>query len=108
MCIRDSSSGESIKKGSITKTGNGHARKALVEAAWAYRMQARVSRALLKRQQGVPEPVCQIAWKAQLRLCARYRKLTARGKSKQKVVTAIARELSAFLWAMVKQLQPVV
>jgi transposase len=102
------SSGESIKKGSITKTGNGHARKALVEAAWAYRMQARVSRALLKRQQAVPDRVCQIAWKAQLRLCARYRKLTARGKSKQKVVTAIARELSAFLWAMVKQLQPVV
>lgn len=102
------SSGESIKKGSITKTGNGHARKALVEAAWAYRMQARVSRSLLKRQQGVPEQVCQIAWKAQLRLCVRFRRLTARGKSKQKVVTAIARELSAFLWAMAKQLQPVV
>ena len=102
------SSGESIKTGSITKTGNGHARKALIEAAWAYRMRPRVSRALLKRQQGVPDQVCQIAWKAQLRLCARFRKLTARGKSKQKVVTAIARELSAFLWAMVKQLQPVV
>jgi transposase len=102
------SSGESIKKGSITKTGNGHVRKALVEAAWAYRMQARVSRLLLKRQQGVPDRVCQIAWKAQLRLCARFRRLTARGKTKQKVVTAIARELSAFLWAMAKQLQPVV
>jgi len=102
------SSGESIKRGAITKTGNGHVRKALVEAAWAYRMQARVSRLLLKRQQGVPERVCQIAWKAQLRLCARFRKLTARGKTKQKVVTAIARELSAFLWAMAKQLQPVV
>jgi transposase len=102
------SSGQSIKRGAITKTGNGHVRKALVEAAWAYRMQARVSRLLLKRQQGVPERVCQIAWKAQLRLCARYRRLTARGKTKQKVVTAIARELSAFLWAMAKQLQPVV
>lgn len=102
------SSGESIKRGAITKTGNGHVRKALVEAAWAYRMQARVSRLLLKRQQGVPERVCQIAWKAQLRLCARFRRLTARGKTKQKVVTAIARELSAFLWAMAKQLQPVV
>jgi transposase len=101
------SSGESTKKGAITKTGNGHARKALIEAAWAYRMQARVSRSLLKRQQGVPERVCQIAWKAQLRLCARFRRLTARGKTKQKVVTAIARELSAFLWAMAKQLQPV-
>ncbi len=102
------SSGESIKRGAITKTGNGHVRKVLVEAAWAYRMQARVSRLLLKRQQGVPERVCQIAWKAQLRLCARFRRLTARGKTKQKVVTAIARELSAFLWAMAKQLQPVV
>jgi transposase len=102
------SSGESIKRGAITKTGNSHVRKALVEAAWAYRMQARVSRLLLKRQQGVPDRVCQIAWKAQLRLCARYRRLTARGKTKQKVVTAIARELSAFLWAMAKQLQPVV
>jgi transposase len=101
------SSGESIKKGSITKTGNGHVRKALVEAAWAYRMPPRVSRLLLKRQQGVPERVCQIAWKAQLRLCTRFRKLTARGKTKQKVVIAIARELSAFLWAMAKQLQPV-
>jgi transposase len=102
------SSGESIKKGGITKSGNGHVRKVLVEAAWAYRMPARVSRSLLKRQQAVPERVCQIAWKAQLRLCTRFRRLTARGKTKQKVVTAIARELSAFLWAMAKQMQPVV
>ena len=100
------SSGESIKRGGITKTGNGHVRKALVEAAWSYRMQARVSRLLLKRQQGLPDQVCKIAWKAQLRLCARYRRLVAKGKTKQKVVTAIARELSAFLWAMAKQVQP--
>ena len=100
------SSGESIKRRGITKTGNGHVRKALVEAAWAYRMQARVSRLLLKRQQGLPDQVCKIAWKAQLRLCARYRRLVAKGKTKQKVVTAVARELSAFLWAMAKQLQP--
>jgi transposase len=100
------SSGESTKRGGITKTGNRHARRVLVEAAWAYRMPARVSRLLLKRQQEVPEQVCRIAWKAQLRLCTRYRRLVARGKFKQKVVTAIARELSAFLWAMAKQLQP--
>jgi len=100
------SSGESIKRGAITKTGNSHARKILVEAAWAYRMQARVSRLLLKRQQGLPDQVCKIAWKAQLRLCARYRRLVAKGKTKQKVVTAIARELSAFLWAITKQVQP--
>ena len=100
------SSGESTKRGGITKTGNSHARRALVEAAWAYRWPARVSRVLLKRQQDVPEQVCRIAWKAQLRLCTRFRRLTARGKVRQKVVTATARELSAFLWAMAKQLQP--
>jgi transposase len=100
------SSGDSIKRCGITKTGNSHVRKALVEAAWSYRMQARVSRLLLKRQQGLPDQVCKIAWKAQLRLCARYRRLVAKGKTKQKVVTAIARELSAFLWAMAKQVQP--
>jgi transposase len=101
------SSGESIKRGGITKAGNGHARKVLVEAAWAYRLQARVSRPLLKRQQELPDRICQIAWKAQLRLCARFRRLTAQGKAKQVVVTAIARELIAFLWAMAKQVQPV-
>lgn len=101
------SSGPNIRRGGITKTGNGHVRKVLVEAAWAYRMQARVSRVLLKRQQGVPQKVCRIAWKAQLRLCARYRRLTAIGKPKQKVVTAIARELSAFLWAIAKQVPSV-
>jgi transposase len=102
------SSGQSIKRGAITKTGNSHARKVLVEAAWAYRMQARNSRLLLNRQRGLPEAVCQLAWNAQLRLCARFRRLAAKGKPKQKVVTAIARELSAFLWAIAKQLQPVV
>lgn len=101
------SSGGSIKRGGITKTGNGHARKVLIEAAWAYRVQPRVSRALIKRQENLSDPVRQIAWKAQLRLCARYRRMMAKGKPKQVVVTAIARELSAFLWAIAKQLQPV-
>jgi len=102
------SSGDSIKKGGITKTGNSHARRALIEAAWAYRMPARVSRSLLKRQQELPDGVCQIAWKAQLRLCARFRRLLAKGKTKQVAVTAVARELSAFLWSIAKQIQPVV
>lgn len=102
------SSGDSVKRGGITKTGNRHARKVLVEAAWAYRMQPRVSRILRKRQQEVPDRVCRISWKAQLRLCARFRRLAAKGKPRQVVVTAIARELSAFLWAMAKQVQPVV
>jgi len=100
------SSGDSIRRGPITRTGNGRARKVLVEAAWTYRMQARVSQMLLRRQQGLPEQVCRIAWKAQLRLCTRYRRLTARGKAKQQVVVAIARELSGFLWAIAKQVQP--
>ena len=102
------STGDSIKKGGITKTGNSHARKVLIEAAWSYRMPARVSRLLLKRQQQLPDQVCQIAWKAQLRLCARFRKLMAAGKPKQVAATAVARELSAFLWAMAKQVQPAV
>jgi transposase len=102
------STGDSIKRGPITKTGNSHARKALVEAAWAYRMQARISRLLLKRQQDLPERVRQISWKAQIRLCARFRRLTAQGKTKQVVVTAIARELSAFLWAIAKEVRPAV
>jgi len=100
------STGERLKRGGITKTGNRHARRALIEAAWAYRLPARVSRFLQKRQQDVSEPVCRMAWKAQLRLCTRYRRLVARGKLKQKVVTAIARELSAFLWAIAKRVQP--
>lgn len=101
------STGGSIKRGGITKTGNGHARKVLIEAAWAYRVQPRVSRALRKRQENQSDPVRKIAWKAQLRLCAKYRRLMAKGKPKQVVVTAIARERSAFLWAIAKQLQPV-
>jgi len=100
------SSGGRRRRGGITKTGNGHARRVLVEAAWAYRFPARVSRRLLKRQEHLPRSVCEISWKAQLRLCARFRRLGARGKSKQVVTTAIARELSAFMWAIV-QLVPV-
>ncbi len=77
------SSGEKTKRGSITKAGNGHVRRVLVEAAWAYRFRARVSRALLKRQEGLPQSIRDMAWKAQLRLCARYRRLWAKGKSKR-------------------------
>jgi len=99
------STGDKIKRGGITKTGNGHARKALVEGAWAYRMPPRVSRILLKRHEGLPDAVLKIAWRAQLRLCARFRRLMAKGKSKQVVVTAIAREFCAFLWAINKQVK---
>lgn len=97
------SSGSSISRGSITKTGNGHVRRVLVEAAHTYCHPARVSRILLKRQEGVPKHICDIAWKAQVRLCGRYRKLMAKGKMRTKVVTAIARELSGFIWAIAKE-----
>jgi hypothetical protein len=75
----------------------------LIEAAQAYSHPARISRVILKRQEAVPEAIRQIAWKAQLRLCARFRRLVARGKSRNRVVVAIARELSGFMWAIAKQ-----
>ena len=99
------SSGENTRRGSITKSGNGHVRRVLVEAAWAYRYRARVSRALLKRQENLPQHIRDIAWKAQLRLCSRYRHLWAKGKAKQVVVTAIARELCGFMWAIANETQ---
>jgi transposase len=97
------SSGGSVRRGSITKTGNGHARRVLVEGAWSHRFPARVSRALGDRQEGLPESVRAIAWKAQVRLCGRYRHLESMGKPKQVVVTAIAREMAAFLWAIARE-----
>jgi transposase len=101
----ENSSGESTYRGSITKTGNGHVRRALMEAAHAYAFPARVSRHLLKRQEGLPEPIRAIAWKAQVRLCGKFRRLTARGKLGNKVVTAIARELSGFMWAIAREVK---
>ena len=98
------SSGTTVRRGPITKTGNSHVRRVLIEAAWTYKMPARVSTILLKRQQGLPKSVGDISWKAQTRLCARYRRLIARGKSRQTVITAIARELSVFMWAIDKQI----
>lgn len=92
------SSGASRKRGSITKTGNGHARRILVEAAWNYRFPARVSTPLQRRQEGQPKTICDIAWKAQLRLCGRYRRLQLRGLNMNKTCVAIARELTGFVW----------
>ena len=94
------STGEKKKRGAITKTGNRHARKALVEAAQAYRLPARKSRAILKRQSGVNATINEIAWKAQVRLCGRYRKLAGKGKNSNLVKTAVARELAGFVWAI--------
>src|SRR5205807_4024950 len=97
------SSGASIKRGGLTKAGNRAARRLLIEAAWCYRFPARVSRELLLRQEEQPKPIREIAWKAQLRLCARYRRLARTGKPANIVTTAIARELAGFVWAIARQ-----
>lgn len=94
------SSGARTRKGSITRTGNAHARRMLVEAAWNYRFAARIGRGLQARQEGRAEAVQTLAWKAQQRLCQRYRALHARGLHPNKVCVAVARELTGFLWAM--------
>lgn len=94
------SSGNSKSRGGITKTGNGHVRRVLVEAAWTYRHPARKTAVLQRRAERTPEAIQEIAWKAQTRMCARYRSLEGRGKLKVQVCTAIARELSGFIWAI--------
>jgi transposase len=96
------SSGERRRQGGITKAGNTHARRALVEGAWAYRYPAKVSRHLQLRLEKVPAEVQAISWKAQVRLCKRYRQLIARGKHANEVVVAIAREMAAFAWAIAR------
>jgi hypothetical protein len=96
-------SGERRRQGGLTKTGHTHARRALVEGAWAYRYPAKVSRHLHLRLEKLPKPIQDVSWKAQVRLCTRYRQLCARGKNPHQVVVAMARELSAFMWAIAKQ-----
>jgi transposase len=91
------SSGERRRQGSITKAGHTHARRALVEGAWAYRYPAKVSRHLQLRLETPPTAIQDISWKAQVRLCKRYRRLMARGKHANQVVVAIARELVGFM-----------
>lgn len=97
------STGERRRQGGITKTGNSHARRALVEGAWASRYPAQVSRHLQLRLEKVSKPIQDISWKAQIRLCKRYRQLSARGKNANQVVVAIARELRAFMWAIAQE-----
>jgi transposase len=97
------SSGTTRRQGGITKTGNGRARRVLVEAAWAYRFKAKVSEEIRMRLEKLPAPIQAISWKAQVRLCARFRRLASRGKDANVAVTAIARELLAFMWAIAKE-----
>ena len=93
-------SGERRRLGPITKTGNSHARRVLVEAAWNYRFPPRLTPALQKRQEQQPADIRAIAWRAQVRLSHRYRRLKARGVQHNKICVAIARELSGFLWSI--------
>lgn len=97
------SSGKERHQGAITRCGNAHLRRALVESAWAYRYLPRVSGGLRARLKLAPEEVQRTAWKAQRRLCDRYRRLTAAGKPKNKVVVSIARELAAFVWSVARR-----
>jgi transposase len=97
------SSGEKRRQGSITKNGNSYARKLLIEAAWSYQHPARVSRDIQRRHEGIPKPIVDRAWDAQVRLCRRYRKLLARGKQKNIAVIAVARELAGFIWDISRQ-----
>jgi transposase len=97
------SSGDRRRQGGLTKAGNTHARRVLIEGAWAYRYPAKVSRHLQLRLETLPKPLQEISWKAQVRLCQRYRRLIGRGKNPNQVVVAIARELSAFIWAIARE-----
>ena len=108
------SSGTSVRRGGLTKpapgseqgAGNSAARRLLIEASWCYRFPARVSRELLLRQEAQPKAIRDIAWKAQTRLCARYRKLARAGKPANVVTAAIARELTGFVWAIARRVPP--
>ncbi len=96
----EQTTGETRRRGPITKTGNAHVRRLLVESAWHYRRQPRMSKALRERSVGIAPEVCAIAWKAQTRLHNRLKKLIGRGKHPAEAVTAVARELAGFIWAI--------
>jgi transposase len=96
----EDSSGKRIRKGGITKAGNAHLRRIVVESAWSYRHRPAIGIRLRRRQEGVPAEINEIAWKAQNRLHRRYMTLLARGKEQRKTMTAIARELLGFIWAI--------
>jgi transposase len=102
----ENSTGETIRRGAITKAGNRRARRVLVESAWSYRYPPRVGRAKQLRVEAAPSAVRAIAWKAQIRLYARYRALLRRGKLKTVAITALARELAGFIWAISREVTP--
>jgi transposase len=100
------STGETVRRSGLTLAGNRRARRVLVEAAWSYRHPARVSETLRVRLEALPKAIRDIAWKAQVRLCGRYRRLSAAGKKLPVIIAAIAREMAAFLWAIGRQITP--
>jgi len=99
------SSGGTRRQGRITRTGNGHVRRVLVEAAWNYRFPARKTRDIEKRAEKTSAAVQAMAWQAQKRLCGRYQTLLCAGKLKPQVTTAVARELAGFIWAIACEVQ---
>ena len=99
------SSGRKVVRGNITKAGNARARRVLVEGAWTYRLPARMGEEIIRRNTGLPEAIKAIAWKAQVRLCTRYRRLLHTGKPENIVAVAIARELAAFAWSIARMVQ---
>jgi transposase len=105
MVSSEDSTGHSVRRGAITKTGNAHLRRVIGEAAWAYQRRPSMYRALEKRQAGLSEEIKQIAWKAQYRLFGKYRRLVAKGKLHQKAVIAVGRELLGFVWAIGMQVE---
>jgi transposase len=102
---REHSSGASKWRGAITKTGNAHLRRVLVEAAWAYRHHAGLTGVLRERQHGQPAPVLAISHAAQARLCGRYRRMVAKGKPPLFIATTVARELLGFMWAIGQEIE---
>jgi len=98
--------GGRTRRGGITEAGSKDTRRVLIESAWTYRTNARIGPTHQSRLDGLPKPVREIAWNAQVRLCSRYRRLAARGKPQTVVTTAIAREMAAFIWAIARHVQP--
>lgn len=100
LISREHSSGERIRRGAITKAGNAHVRRVVLEAAWAYRYRPGISKTLAARQRGQSPRITEMAWRTQQRLHHRFRTLTARGKTPHVAITAVARELMGFIWAI--------
>ncbi len=97
------SSGAKERRGSITKSGNAHVRRLIVQSAWNYRHSPRVGIELKKRQEGLSQEIKAISWKAQMRLNRKYRRMLGRAKTKQVVVVPVARELLGFIWAIARE-----